>query len=128
MKEIKIFVNAKVVSVNNGEIRIEVDSKLHTYHDAALVSVNDGIVKIEINNPLTEDILENGRVVEYRNGYRRLVLKRPDGHAILVGIDGWASNGVGLTGDLEIVKVYEASFSGTFEQMLDHAHTLVWSK
>lgn len=128
MKEIKIFVNAKVVSVNDGKIRIEVDSKLHTYHDAALVSVNDGIVKIEINTPLTEDILQNGRVVEYRNGDRRLVLKRPDGRAILVGIDAWASDCVGLTGDLEIVKVYEASFSGTLEQMLDYANTLVWSK
>lgn len=128
MKEIKIFVNAKVVSVNNGEIRIEVDSKLHTYHDAALVSVNDGIVKIEINNPLTEDILKNGRVVEYRNGNRRLVLKRPDGHAILVSEDAWASEPLLLTNDYEIVKVYEATFEGDLRMMVADAYKLVWSK
>lgn len=128
MKVIKVFENAKVVSVNNGEIRVEVGSELHTYHNAALVSVNNGVVKIECDQPLTEDILQNGRIVEYQNGERRLVLKMPDGRAMLIGVDGWADNPLTLRGSWEIVKVYEASFSGTLEQMLNGARTLVWSK
>lgn len=128
MKSIKVFENAKVVSVNNGEIRVEVGSELHTYHNAALVSVNNGVVKIECNQPLTEDILQNGRIVEYQNGERRLVLKRTDGRAMLTGVDWWSDNPLNLCGPSEIVKVYEASFLGTFEQMLNGARTLVWSK
>lgn len=128
MKAIKIFENAKVVSVNNGEIWVEVNSEIQKYHNAALVSVNNGVVKIECDQPLTEDILQNGRVVEYRSGERRLVLKRPDGRALLVGVDSWADDPLSHRGSYEIVKVYEASFSGTLEQMCDGAHTLVWRK
>lgn len=128
MKAIKVFENAKVVSVNNGEIRIEVGSELHTYHDAALVSVCNGVVKIEYSQPLTEDILQNGRIVEYRDGQRKLVLKKQDGHAILVGTDSYASDPLRLRGDFEIVKVYEAPFYGKLESMLSYGQKLVWSK
>lgn len=128
MKAIKVFENAKVVSVNNGEIKIEVGSELHTYHDAALVSVNNGVVKIEYSRPLTEDILQNGRIVEYRDGQRKLVLKKPDGHTILVGENSWSSDPLANAGDYEIVKVYEAPFVGTLDSMLNKGRDLVWSK
>ena len=128
MKAIKVFENAKVVSVNNGEIWIEVNTEIHKYHDAALVSVNNGVVKIECNQPLTEDILKNGRIVEYRDGQRKLVLKKPDGHAILVGTNSYASDPLELSGDYEIIKVYEAPFRGKLESMLSYGQQLVWSK
>lgn len=57
MKHFKVFENAKVVSVNNGEIWIEVNSGIQMYKNAALVSVCNGNVKIEYDQPLTEDIL-----------------------------------------------------------------------
>lgn len=128
MKALKIFENAKVVSVNNGEIWVEVNSEIQKYHNAALVSVNNGVVKIEYNQPLTEDILQNGRIVEYRDGQRKLVLKKPDGHAILVGTNSWASDPLLLDCDYEIVKVYEAPFEGKLESMLSYGREIVWSK
>lgn len=128
MKALKIFENAKVVSVNNGEIVVEVNSEIQKYKKAALVSVINGVVKIEYNQPLTEDILQNGRIVEYRDGQRKLVLKKPDGHAILVGTNSYASDPLLLVGDYEIVKVYEAPFEGKLERMLASAWDVVWSK
>ena len=128
MKAIKVFENAKVVSVNEGEIWVEVDSKIQKYRDAALVSVNNGFVKIEYAEPLTEDILKNGRIVEYRDGQRKLVLNKPDGHAIVVGTKSYASDPLLLMGSFEIVKVYEGTFEGRLERMLEEAHEIVWSK
>lgn len=128
MKVIKVFENAKVVSVVNGEIWVEVNSGIQKYHDAALISVNNGVVKIEYAQPLTEDILQNGRIVEYRNGDRRLVLKKPDGYAMLVGTDAYASEPLTLEGFCEIVKVYEGTFEGDLGDMLYKACKIVWSK
>lgn len=128
MKAIKVFENAKVVSVNNGEIWVEVNSEIKKYKKAALVSVNNGVVKIEYEVCLTEEILENGRIVEYRDGQRKLVLKKPDGHAIVVGTNSYASEPLTLSGDCEIVKVYKGTFSGKLETMLNSAYELVWQK
>lgn len=128
MKAIKVFEKAKVVSVNNGEIWVEVNSGIQVYKKAALLSVNNGVVKIEYEVCLTEDILQNGRIVEYRDGQRKLVLKKPDGHAIVVGTNSYSSNPLNLLGGYEIVKVYEGTFSGKLETMLNSANELVWSK
>lgn len=128
MKAFKVFENASVVSVCNGKISVEVNNEIHHFENAALVSVCNGVVKIEYVQPLTEDILQNGRIVEYQNGERRLVLKMPDGRAMLTGVDGWSDEPLNLGGPCEIVKVYEAYFSGTFSVMLDGAYSLVWSK
>lgn len=128
MKTFKVFENAKVVSVNNGEIWVEVNSEIQKYKNAALVSVNNGFVKIEYDHPLTEEILQNGRIVELRNGQRMLVLKKPNGHAILVGTDLYASDPFILLGANEIVKVYEATFEGSLESMLSYGQKLVWCK
>jgi hypothetical protein len=128
MKAFKVFENAKVVSVNNGEIWIEVNSGLQIYKKAALISVCNGNVKIEYDQPLTEDILQNGRIVENSHGERKLVLKRPDGHAILVGTNFWAQAPLCLSGEFRIVKVYEGGFMGNFGTMLNAVGELVWSE
>jgi hypothetical protein len=129
MKTIKTFNNASVVSVVNGRITLRVnDSELHTFFDASVVSISNGTVKIKYAEPLTEDTLKAGRIVEQRNGIRKLVLKNQCGHAVLIGVDSWASAPLSLDGEYKIIKVYEGCAEGIFGEMLRCPGELIWSE
>lgn len=128
MKTIKTFNNASVVSVNCGVIKIKVNSELYEFRKASLISVYNGTVKIEYAEPLTEDILKAGRIVEQRNGNRKLVLKNYCGSAVLIGLDSWASNPLSLDGEYKIIRVYEGNSEGCFSEILRTTGDLVWSE
>lgn len=129
MKTIKTFNNASVVSIVDGKITLKVNNdELHCFSDDSITSIVDGTVKIKYTEPLTEDILQAGRIVMQKNGNRKLVLKNSSGHAFLIGKDSWASNPLSLKGEFEIIRVYEGNAEGYFDKMLQSTGNLVWSK
>lgn len=129
MKTIKTFNNASVVSVVDGRVTLRGNNNEYlTFYDASVVSIEDGTVRIQSNEPLTEDILKAGRIVEQRNGDRKLVLKNHRGHAVLIGADSWASVPLTLDDEYKIIKVYEGCAEGTFSSMLKHPGELIWSE
>lgn len=127
MKTIKTFNNASVVSVVDGRITLKVnDNELHSFSGASIASIKNGTVKIEYAEPLTEDILKAGRIVEQQNGERKLVLKNECGHAVLIGETSWASAPLRLDDKYRIIRVYEGNAKGTFCNLLNDVGDLVW--
>lgn len=130
MKTIKTFRNASVVSVVDGRITVRVnDNETHTFSDASIVSIVNGEVKIRQENVFTDDMLEPGMVVEYRDGGKRLVLKIGS-HLIFCNSDSWrdASMTNGFSPDLDVVKVYHPKGARTISDLLNNPDNLIWSK
>lgn len=130
MKTIKTFNNASVVSVNDGRVVLKVtDNEIHSFSDASIVSIVNGVVTIGIENVFTDDMLEPGMVVEYRDGSKWLVLKIGDDLIFCRG-DSWrhATMCSGTYPDLDIVKVYHPRDTRTINDLLNSPDNLIWSK
>ncbi len=130
MKTIKTFNNASVVSVIDGRIILRVnDNEIHCFYDASIISIVDGEVKISVEKVFTDDMLEPGMVVEYRDGSKRLVLKI-GGRLIFCKRDSWreASMVDNLSPELDVVKVYHPHNARTINDLLNSPDNPIWSK
>lgn len=130
MKTIKTFNNASVVSVVDGIITLRVNNnEIHNFSDASIVSIVNGVVTIGVENVFTDDMLEPGMVVEYRDGRKRLVLKI-DGNLIFCTNDSWrdASMVDEVFRELDIVKVYHPRKARIIDDLLNKPDNLIWSE
>lgn len=130
MKTIKTFNNASVVSVVDGRITLRVnDNEIHGFCDASIVSIVNGTVTISVEKVFTDDMLEPGMVVEYRDGSKRLVLTI-GGHLIFCKGDSWreASMVDDISPALDVVKVYRPQNARTINDLLNSPDNLIWSK
>ena len=119
MKAIKIFENAKVVSVFNGTITLDTDMGRVCYKNASLSSVHDGTIKIIVDKQKLEmSDLQTGMVVQYETGEYRLVIRLSDELVILVDLKdgGFGNIRVGHEGLLRcIVKGWEPITDGSLD-------------
>lgn len=118
------------MSVVDGRITLRVnDNEIHCFYDASIISVVDGEVKISVEKVFTDDMLEPGMVVEYRDGSKRLVLKIA-GHLIFCKGDSWreASMVDDISSALDVVKVYRPQNARTINDLLNGPDNLIWSK
>lgn len=130
MKTIKTFNNASVVSVVDGRITLRVnDNEIHSFSDASIVSIVNGAVTIGVENVFTDDMLEPGMVVEYRDGRKRLVLKI-GGHLIFCAKDSWrnASMVDDIFHELDVVKVFHPKNARVIDELLNKPDNPIWSE
>jgi hypothetical protein len=130
MKTIKTFNNASVVSVVDGIITLRVnDNEIHSFSDASIVSIVNGAVTIAVENVFTDDMLEPGMVVEYRDGRKRLVLKI-GGQLMFCANDSWriASMVDKDFPELDVVKVFQPKDRRVINELLNNPDNLIWSE
>lgn len=120
MKAIKVFENASVLSVNNGEITLKLENGIAKYYNASLTSVCDGRIEIVVNKKELEmEDLQTGMVVQYEGGEYCLVIRVHDKLVKLAGMEGRGSGYIFRDCPIlltKITKVWEPRIVGSIDK------------